>query len=128
MIEVKEVFDNNTKAKIGEDILRKLPNWFEVEEAILDYIKGCKEMPFFVAFKNKEAVGFVVFRQITKYSAEIYVMGVLEEYHGRSIGKALIKTCEKYVLNLGVEFLTVKTLASSVKDEYYEKTRLFYEA
>ena len=83
-------------------------------------------MTFFTAFEDNKKVGFVSIKNHNIYTSEVYVMGVLEEYHRKGIGKMLIKQCENYCRKNNIEFLTVKTLDESRKNIFYEKTRLFY--
>jgi len=55
------------------------------------------------------------------------VIGVLEEYHRRGVGAALISRAEQFCRDGGYRFLTVKTLDSSAEYEPYERTRAFYK-
>ena len=126
MITIKEVLKENEKQEICSIILRSLPNWFGIEESILEYVEGVKGLPFFTVFDSDKYIGFVSIKNHNTYTAEIYVMGVLEEYHRKGIGKIIINYLEDYLRNNKTEFLTVKTLDESRKDLYYEKTRLFY--
>ena len=128
MIEIREVFIPDEKAVICNDILRALPNWFGIEPSILDYVNQVRKLPFYTAYENSKPLGFVALKIHNPYTAEVCVMGVLEGYHRRGIGKKLIALCEDYCVDNGMEFLTVKTLDQSREDEGYEKTRLFYRA
>ena len=128
MFEIKEVSIADEKSKLCNDILRVLPNWFGVESSIVDYVKSVRAMPFYAAYDNSKPIGFVALKEHNHYTSEIYIMGLLKEYHRMGVGKNLIKTSEKHCKNKGVEFLTVKTLDKSRESKSYEKTRLFYEA
>ena len=126
MIEVKETTKN--KAAVCEKILRSLPDWFALEGAILDYIKNSEDMPMLIVNDGNDVVGFISLKIHNKLSAEIYVMAVLEAYHGQKIGKALVEAAEKYLSKQGFKFLSVKTLSESRPDPFYDKTRKFYLA
>jgi len=126
MIEIKEVFVPEEKSAICNSVLRALPNWFGVEASIVDYVKKVRTMPFYTAFDDAEPVGFVAIKAHNPYTSEIYVMGVLKEYHRKGIGKKLVALCEQSCRDSSVEFLTVKTLDESRESKSYEKTRLFY--
>jgi len=127
-MEIREIFDENEKASIAEKVLNALPDWFGVPESTLDYISGVKDKPFYAVFSDNEAVGFVSILVHSPYTAEIYVMGILEAHHRMGIGRQFVNTCEEYCRKNGMEFLTVKTLDEKNPDEYYRKTRLFYES
>jgi ribosomal protein S18 acetylase RimI-like enzyme len=128
MAEIVEIIIPEEKSKICNDILRALPNWFGIESSILDYIKQVQKLPFYAAYKDNKAIGFVAVKVHNSYTAEVCVMGILKEYHRQGIGKILINCCEEYCIKNKMEFLTVKTLDESRASKSYEKTRLFYMA
>jgi GNAT superfamily N-acetyltransferase len=128
MFTLTAISDNEQKGVICESILRMLPNWFGVEESILDYARITKEMPFYTVNNEKNPIGFVAIKVHNRYTSEVCVIGVLQEYHRKGIGKMLINKCEEFCKENGKEFLTVKTLDESRSSKSYEKTRLFYMA
>ncbi|MCL2379068.1 MAG: GNAT family N-acetyltransferase [Defluviitaleaceae bacterium] len=128
MIEIKEVLAAKTKAEICNNILRALPNWFGVEESIVDYVSGVENKPFYGLFNGDNPVGFVSVLVHNPFTAEIYVMGILEAYHGQGLGKKIVATCEDYCRLHSMEFLTVKTLDASRESAHYARTRKFYES
>ncbi len=123
---VKKIEKCREKADITNSILRDLPNWFGIEEAIVEYIEKVQNMPFWAVFEGNSAVGFIAVKEHFEKSAEIYVMGVLKEYHRCGYGKLLVEESEKYLKLNNFEFYQVKTLSDSHSDEGYAKTRQFY--
>jgi len=128
MIEIKEIIDSDKKTVICNFTLRALPSWFGNEPAIIDYSEKVKAMPFYAAYDEDEAIGFVALKIHNIYTAEVCVMGILKDYHRQGIGKKLIGYCEAYCKQNRIEFLTVKTLDGSTESKSYEKTRLFYQS
>jgi len=136
MFTIKEISSAEEKAAICDNILRQLPNWFGIEESIVDYVAGVMNRPFYCAFdgvvgretSTHQPIGFVSLLVHNPHTAEIYVMGILEQCHRQGVGRELVEACENYCKTNGMEFLTVKTLAESHPDPYYKKTRQFYEA
>lgn len=128
MLNLVEINDKKLKGTICESTLHALPNWFGIEEAIIYYSTITKEMPFYTVYDNSLPVGFVAIKVHNSYTSEVCVMGVLQEYHRKGIGRMLIQKCEEFCRENGMEFLTVKTLDGSSPDKNYEKTRLFYSA
>lgn len=128
MLSLVELNDNKLKSTICENILHALPNWFGIEESIIEYSSITKEMPFYAIYDNNLPVGFVAIKVHNSYTCEVCVMGVLQEYHRKGIGRMLIQKCVEFCEENGMEFLTVKTLDGSRPDKNYEKTRLFYSA
>ncbi|MCL2821479.1 MAG: GNAT family N-acetyltransferase [Oscillospiraceae bacterium] len=126
MIKIRELSNADEKSAVCNTILRALPDWFEIEESIVDYVAGVQSMPFFVAFDEETAIGFVALKIHNIHTAEICVMGVLQQYHRQGIGKLLVDKCETYCSNNNMEFLTVKTLDESRECDNYNKTRQFY--
>jgi len=117
------------QAAACEPILRSLPDWFGIEEAIVAYVNEIDALPTFLALDQEErAVGFMSVKQHFPHAAELYVLGVRPEWHGRGMGRALLARVEAYLRDLGVEYLQVKTLAPSHPDPNYARTRRFYEA
>lgn len=124
---VQFVMDKNQKVQIAMKILHNLPDWFGLPESTANYINESQTMPFWAYYEENEALGFVSLKETSKYTAEIYVMGVLKKNHGQGIGKKLFKEFYHYAKIKGYEFLQVKTVDEGHYEEY-DKTRLFYEA
>ncbi len=125
-MEIKEVLNKDNKSEICNNILRKLPEWFGIESSIAEYADKVQEMMFYVAFEDKNPIGFVALKMHNSFTAEIYVMGILSEYHRQGVGSSLIRCAEKSCKNNGIKYLTVKTLDSSATSDPYEMTRQFY--
>jgi N-acetylglutamate synthase-like GNAT family acetyltransferase len=109
-------------------ILRALPDWFGIEEAILEYEREIEHLPTFLARSNGQVIGFLTLKQHFSASAEILVMGVCPEAQRGGIGRALVHAAEAYASGLGIEFMQVKTLGPSRPNPEYARTRAFYEA
>ena len=125
---VRFITDKPKKKNISSQILSSLPDWFGIPSATANYIEQSAEMPFIAAFDNDAPIAFLAIKETSPCSAEIYVMGVLPQYHRKGIGKALIDFCVAYCKDKGYTLLHVKTLAPSHPDKNYEKTRRFYTA
>lgn len=125
-MEIKEIYDKEQKREISAKILKSLPDWFGIPEAIEEYINRSADLPFFAAMDESKALGFISMKENSQYAAEIYVMGVLPEYHRQGIGKALFNRALMWAKEQGYEYLQVKTLDESHPDIYYARTRKFY--
>lgn len=115
------------QAAVCVPIIRKLPDWFSIEAAILGYEKEIDGLPTFLAKSDGQALGFLSLKQHNPCSAEVYVMGVRPDVHRGGIGRALMETAETYARSLGIKYMQVKTLGPSRPDEHYAQTRAFYE-
>jgi len=113
---------------IVRKILRALPEWFGIEEAVENYVAVADRSATTVASLAGADVGVLTLVAHGHYAAEVYVMAVLPEHHHAGIGRAMLERIEATLGRAGVEFLQVKTLAAGHPDEGYARTRAFYLA
>ncbi len=125
---ISEVADRGEKRAITDHVLRSLPDWFGIEDAIVEYVQKSQDLTFWAAYADTRPVGFLSLLRHNGYTAEIYCMGILKEFHHRGLGTRLVQACEEHCHDNGLEFLTVKTLDESRPDDSYAKTRQFYMA
>ena len=125
---VEEIVDPEEKSRICAEILRTLPQWFGIDEAIERYITASADLPMLAVRNGDGAAGFLTLKRHSPHAAELYLLGVRPELHGQGIGTALVRAAEEGLANDGVEYLQVKTLAPSRPSRRYEATRRFYEA
>lgn len=116
------------KASLCVPILRSLPAWFGIEEAIDRYSTEIDGLPTFLACDADRVAGFLSLKQHGPYAAEVYVMGIVPEMHRKGTGRALVNQAQEWLAGQGVEYLQVKTLGPSHSDLNYAKTRAFYAA
>lgn len=124
--EVIMIEDKDLKKKIAENILNDLPEWFGMPDSTREYVEESRDMPFFAYCKDDKYVGFVALKETSHYAAEIYVIGILKEYHRQKIGEKLFKSFADYSKKNNYEFIQVKTVDAG-HYEAYDRTRLFYE-
>ena len=123
---IRFITDSNLKESIATHILADLPDWFGLPESTKDYIEQSRERPFWAAYRNNEAVGFIVLKETSNYTAEIYVMGVLMDFHRQQIGEQLFYKFVQYAKDHTYEYIQVKTVDKGHYDEY-DRTVDFYE-
>ena len=126
----------DTKAEIAERILTALPDWFGIPESTRDYIEKSRKLPFWAAFpavscsqeteNTGAALGFIVLKETSPDTAEIYVMGILPEYHRQGIGRQLFDALRDYAQAQSYSFLQVKTVQEGHYKEY-DQTNAFYK-
>ncbi|MBN2587314.1 MAG: GNAT family N-acetyltransferase [Candidatus Fermentibacteraceae bacterium] len=119
--------DHETRAEICGSILRSLPEWFGIESAVEEYVRGARDLPFIRIDIDGAAVGFCSLKVNFGINADLYVLGILKEYHGKGIGTRMIGFIEGYCREKGIPYMSVKTLSSGHPDENYAMTRKFYE-
>lgn len=126
-LEIKEVADENSKIEISEKILCNLPKWFGREESIREYVKESTKLPLIACIYENEPVGFIVMKETGKDTCEIFVMGVLEEYHRKGIGSILNNSYEELAKKKGYSYSQVKTVKEGKYHEY-DITNSFYKS
>ena len=124
--EILEINDNAKKVEYTEVILRKLPEWFGIEEALVEYVNTVYKYPYWAAFDRDNCIGFFSGEIHYNRTGEVYVCAIDPEYHGKGIGTLLYKKLEKYFAQKGCEYVIVKTLSDINPDVNYAKTRAFY--
>jgi XTP/dITP diphosphohydrolase len=114
----------------AEGIMRALPDWFGIEESIIEYARATADLPTFVAEAGARIVGFVTLKPTSAFALELHVMGVLPAWRRRGIGRALVERAAAYARAENFALLHVKTLAPTPDDLYapYAATRAFYTA
>lgn len=124
---IREITDRDEKRRIASNILAALPDWFGLPESTAEYIKQSADMPFFAAYEEGEAIGFAALKKTSPRTAEVYVMGMLPEYHRGGYGRRLYMTLECRAKELGCRFMQVKTVQPGRYEEY-DRTNRFYIA
>ncbi len=127
-LQIEKINEGKERSRICEEVIHSLPGWFGLEEANKEYIEKVANTSFYAAYMFDNVVGFFSIISHFSQTSEIYVCGILSEYHRLGIGKKLLKVIAKNLKKKGVKFLTVKTLSASHPDKSYAKTRMFYEA
>ena len=122
---IRQIFDGDDKKRITRQVLEALPDWFGIPEAREDYIKNSVEQIFFTATEQEREVGFIYLKETGKETVELYVMGVLKEYHRRGIGRELFKAAKACAADKGYSFMQVKTVQMG-KYKEYDDTNRFY--
>ena len=127
-VSIIEVKDSIMKSQFANEILRSLPEWFGNEKALNDYAEGVVSLPFWIALNSDEkCIGFISIKTQYGRTGDIYVLGVLPEYHRRGVGRLLVSKAEEYLRSNNYKYIIVKTLSDIVEYEPYEKTRKFYK-
>ena len=113
---------------IAEQILRRLPQWFGVESALLRYAAEAQTLPTFVAFAADTPIGFINLREHNRDTLEINCIAVAPDRHGSGVGTGLCNAASNWWASRGGRLLQVKTIGPSRENSYYARTRGFYAA
>ena len=124
---IRELADPKEKSAVARTVLEGLTDWFAVEESREQYIREAAERLTFAAFDGNAPVGFLCLKETGKATAEIAVMGVLQPYHRRGVGRALFAAARDAAREMGYSFLQVKTVQMGRYPDY-DDTNRFYQS
>ena len=127
-LQVAARIEESGSGELCRTILGALPHWFGIPDSVADYVAVADRSPSIIATADEIDVGITTLVTHNPYAAEVYVMGVLPEYHRKGVGWAMLRAAEAMLASSGVEFLQVKTLSPTKPDTGYERTRAFYFA
>ena len=123
---VQEIKSELLKEEITLRIMGSLPEWFNPPEDIPKKARLHRSMLFFAVYHGEAPIAFAALKVHNAYTAEIFDIGVLREYHRQDAGHMLVSACAERCLCENRSVLTVKTLDGSAVYPPYEATRAFY--
>ena len=107
-------------------IAKELSDFFN-ESGLKSLKLDLEKHELYGAFLDKTLLGFITFRKADTASLEISWLAIKKDRQGQGIGKKLVKDSLNIFSRNGYKLCYVKTLAETVKDEGYSKTRAFYK-
>jgi GNAT superfamily N-acetyltransferase len=110
-----------------EVVLRSLPMWFGIERAVLMYVRDTAVMPTFALSDGTALIGFLTLREHFPQAWDIHCVTVRADARSQGHGSRLLAHAEAWLLNRGVRFLQVKTVAATSPSKEYAETREFYD-
>lgn len=109
-MKICQLTSSTEKQAVTRSILEALPEWFGIPEAREDYITESGDKQFFCAYDADKPVGFLYLKETGTATVELYVMGVLKEYHRQGIGRELFQSAKEAAGKAGYSFMQVKTV------------------
>ena len=115
-------------APLCEAVLRSLPSWFGIEEALQMYARDSALLPgFAIAEDHAQIVGFISLKQHFPASWDVHCLAVHADARNQGRGRPLLAHAERWLVDRGARWLQVKTIAALNPDAGYAQTRAFYE-
>jgi len=111
-----------------EAVLRSLPMWFGIEDALIMYARDSGTLPTFALVEQSRVVGFVTLLEHFAESWEVHCMAVEAQARNAGHGTQLLLHAENWLRSKGARFLQVKTVAEVNPNREYAETRKFYFA
>lgn len=120
------VNDPAQKENICRTVLSDLPLWFGISEANEQYANGVRDKQFVAVSLDGKTIGFASIKENNKSTAELYLIGILANYHRAGIGAKLLNYISNVLKQQDFKLLQVKTLDETRESVEYKKTRCFY--
>ncbi|GAA2172356.1 hypothetical protein GCM10009846_09980 [Agrococcus versicolor] len=112
-----------------ERLLRSLPAWFGIEEAIVAYVEQVRTASAsFVAVVDDRVVGAALVERRSPALVELALIAVHAEQRGAGIGRALVDAAATWAASAGAAAFEVHTVGPSFEDDGYAATRAFYRS
>ncbi|WP_144718834.1 GNAT family N-acetyltransferase [Agrococcus jejuensis] len=116
-------------AAATERILRSLPSWFGIEDALRAYVaRTAIADASLVARIDGEVVGVALVERRPPETAELVLIAVHADHRGDGIGRALVDAAATWAGFAGASSLEVHTVGPSFDDDGYAATRAFYRS
>src|SRR6476660_9370902 len=96
-----------------EAILRSLPEWFGIEESMMNYVRDSARMPTFAVEDSAGMQGFITLREHFADAWEIHCIAVQADARNKGLGSLLLANAERWLADRRVRFLQVKTIAAT---------------
>jgi len=110
-------------------VLRSLPDWFGIEDAIVDYVEKAATLDSYLAIdENGLTIGVALITRHFEESAELTLVAVHARHRSTGVGRELIQSAELALQEDGCRFLEVHTVGPSFEHPGYAATRAFYAA
>ena len=109
-----------------EAVLRSLPMWFGIEDALLMYARDSGKLPTFALEEECSVVGFLSLQEHFPLSWEVHCVAIAAAARNKGYGTLLLNHAEHWLQARGVRFLQIKTVSASSPSTHYAETREFY--
>jgi ribosomal protein S18 acetylase RimI-like enzyme len=123
-----EEVESNTAEALCREITANLPEYFGLLQANEYYALGVRAHLNLAIKVENRYIGLISVNFPYPQNANIYWLGVLSNYHGKGLGKALAQRAMKVVQAKGSKTITVETLSPKENDDNYLKTYNFYKS
>lgn len=104
MFLLERILDGEIKQRIVREILEALPERFDVADEREEYISRSVGQICLAATRDGQAVGFICLQETGKNTVGMAVMGVLEEYRQKGVGKELYDFAKEIAREKGYSF------------------------
>jgi len=124
---ISETLESTAKSWACAQVIGLLPDWFGQPVSNERYVREIADKDVFSAFVEDELAGLVALKYHFGSTAELWWLGLKPEFHRRGIGTSLVNVATMRARERGCRHLAVMTISEWSDDEFYRRTRLFYQ-
>ena len=121
-IQIKQTKDIKEILNIATEMI----DYF-TKEGIKDLKKDLKSDNIYGAYSKNKLIGFMLVKKSDKQAVEISWLAIAKDFQNKGIGTYFVKNILNKLSKKGFRICFVRTLAETVKDTGYAKTRKFYK-
>jgi ribosomal protein S18 acetylase RimI-like enzyme len=119
--------DRHKVRALQQALTAQLPEWFSSSSSNRHYAEQAETLPGWIARVDGHERGLLLLKRHGEASAEIYWLAVAPRFHRHGVGKALLDAVTGVLVNEKRKLLFAYTLGAASANEYYRRTRKFYE-
>ena len=125
-VEIQALTESHAKSELCGVILGTLPGWFGRPEANAHYCDEIVDRAVFAAVIDGMSRGLIALEYHFGLTCNIWLLGVMPQFHRRGIGAELIACAEREACLRKCRQLAVETVSPRMNSPEYEITRRFY--
>ena len=92
------------------------------------YARDSAKLPTFAVEQDARILGFLSLREHFSASWEVHCIAIAAEARNKGHGTLLLSHAENWLIERGVKFLQIKTVADTSPSPEYAESRKFYAA
>lgn len=119
------VIKKTTELEKALEIAKSLPEYFN-QQGLDEMKKYLPSQNAYGAYFENELIGFASYKKVNDETIELKWIMVKEKYQGQEVGEKLLAE-SLTIEGEGFSVCQVKTLAETIEDKGYAKTREFYK-
>lgn len=90
VIKIRKEKDKTYILDFVERVLRDLPDWFGIEDSIIQYADHSKEYDTFIISMDDEDLGFLTIKETSSHAIDLYCLGIFRKYRNKGLGTILV--------------------------------------
>lgn len=122
--------DSRRDPPLVERVLRSLPEWFGIDEAIHQYVRDAADPAYesLTAWAGDRCIGVALISRHYPEAGELHLIAVDAAHRQVGVGRQLVERAAFDLVDTGAQLFSVHTVRPSYPDTGYAQTRGFYRS